>query len=71
MYHKRMAYCQIDDKYFTYIFPARGGYLRYKILIEQEIELALTKCSLAGWKVTNATKLTQKMLEIKPRRTRR
>jgi hypothetical protein len=65
-----MAYCQIDEtRYVTYIFPKFGNYARYKILTQQELELAVTKCKLAGWKVINVTKLTNKMLEIKPQRT--
>lgn len=70
MYYKRMAYCQIDKtKYVTYIFPIWGQYMRYKILTQQELEVALTKCKLAGWKVSNITKLSNKMLEIKSQRT--
>ncbi len=45
--------------------------MRYKILTQQELEVALNKCKLAGWKVSNITKLSNKMLEIKPKRTRR
>lgn len=61
-----MAYCQIDKtKYVTYIFPIWGQYIRYKILTQQELEVALNKCKLAGWKVSNIIKLSNKMLEIK------
>ncbi|BAY35335.1 hypothetical protein NIES2107_72470 (plasmid) [Nostoc carneum NIES-2107] len=51
MYYKRMAYRQIDKtKYVTYIFPIWGQYMRYEILTQQELEVALTKCKLACWK---------------------
>lgn len=68
MYYKRIAYYQVDEnKYVTYLFPAWGRHLRYKILNQQELEDALTKCKLAGWKVSNITNLANKMLERKPK----
>ncbi len=68
MYYKHMAYCQVDEnRYVTYLFPVWGKHIRYKILDQQELEDALTKCKLAGWKVSNATNLANKMLERKPK----
>ncbi len=43
-----MTYCQINDKYVCYIFPVCGGYIRHKVLNQQELEVAIAKCKLAG-----------------------
>ncbi|NEU71732.1 hypothetical protein PI95_003805 [Hassallia byssoidea VB512170] len=70
MYYKRMAYCQLEDKFVTYIFPVSGGHIRYKILNPSEIKTAIFQCNKAGWKVINATNLVNKMLEPVPFKSR-
>ncbi|MFB2877772.1 hypothetical protein [Floridanema aerugineum] len=59
---KQVSYVQISQGWQTYVFPVRGGFVRYKLLPTlRDFEQAKENCIRQGWKIINATSLVKKM----------
>lgn len=53
----------------TYLHPANGGFVRYKLLqTSTQLEAAITRCKQAGWKTIDATNLICKLNSVTPKR---
>ncbi|MGH2414187.1 MAG: hypothetical protein ACRDEA_10955 [Microcystaceae cyanobacterium] len=59
---KRMSYIRLKDGWQTYLFGSDFKPLPYKFLATQtELEEAIAQCQQQGWKVTDATDLTNRL----------
>jgi DNA-binding transcriptional regulator YhcF (GntR family) len=59
---KQVSYVQVNQGWQTYVFELNFRPIPYKFLANQrELEQAIHKCQQAGWTITNASNLLQKM----------
>ncbi|MGH2414022.1 MAG: hypothetical protein ACRDEA_10095 [Microcystaceae cyanobacterium] len=57
-----MSYVQLKEGWQTYLFGSDYKPIPYKILATQtELESAIAQCQEKGWKVTDATHLTNQL----------